>query len=259
MNPIDFNASFLSVRRMLATNIAEQMKSAERLATGFRINSGQDDPAGLIASENLRARLASLEAEVGVAQRADQVIATADGALGEISGLIVQAEALAVANAGGAGMSDEERAANQMELDSILSSINRIASSTTFNGDPLLDGTASVTVNGATVQIDAISVEQIDIVDGDIGAAQTQLRALRNDVLAQRGELGAFSRHTVGAHISSLNVTIENIAAAESAIRDTDYAREISLLMQHQILAEASRYAFEMTRSASQRIVELFA
>ena len=97
------------------------------------------------------------------------MVTTADAALAEVSNLLIEAESLAIANANTGGLSDAERLANQMQIDSILSSVNRIAGSTTFAGQQLLDGSATVTAGGGSVTIDSVSTGNLGEVeiDGD--------------------------------------------------------------------------------------------
>ena len=149
---IGIGTSLLS-QRLFAANTKSLASSLERLATGKRINHAKDDIAGLITSENFRAVLAVLDAEVRTVQRVDVVANVADGAMAEISSLLIEAKGLVVASANTAGMSTEEIQANQMQLNSIMSSISRITGSTNFNGNSLLKGTASLTVDGETLKI----------------------------------------------------------------------------------------------------------
>jgi flagellin len=281
MGPIhNFDASALSAFRNLQRAMAEQARSLERMATAQRINRGADDPAGLMTSERLRALIKALEAESKSLQRADSVVSTADGALGEISGLLNDAEALAVANANDAGLSDAERQANQMELDSILSTIDRLSDSTTFNGDPLLDGTAEITANGQTITIGSVSTSSLGAIEvdgepytlanvgsggalaidgGNIEGAQEAISAARREVATLRGELGAFSRYTISARRSSVNVAIENLSLSESVIRDTDYAQETATQARLLVLARASLRVLSLNPSHSQQILDLLA
>ncbi|MHC5115296.1 MAG: flagellin [Planctomycetota bacterium] len=225
----------------------------ERLATGKRINRGRDDPAGLITSENLRAALASLDAESRRLERMDHVVATADAALGEISDLLVEAEGLVVANANEAGVTPEEREANQMQIDAIVGSINRIASTSSFNGENLLDGSLTVESGGTSVTVD-------DVTLGPIGEGEAALAALsdhRTNVAALRGELGSFSRYTIGSRLAALSVATENMAAAESQIRDTDYGLETANLARDQLLVKSSLKAIGLVNSARTNILDL--
>jgi len=237
MHAIGTGISGVTALRFARAHEGAAAQSLARLATGQRINRAADDPAGLIASENLRAVLAALDAESRSLERTDHVIATADGALAEVSDRLVEAEALAVANANSAGLSDAEREANQMEINSIVSSVNRIASTTTFNGQKLLDGSATVTAGDASLTIEAVGLTEPI---GEGGEAQAALREARSQVSSLRGELGAFSGNIVGAQLNNLAVTTENVAAAESAIRDTDYAQELAELIRERVLASAA-------------------
>jgi len=134
--------------RVLNTQLAASNKSLERLSTGLRINRASDDPAGLIASEVLRGEKASLQAAIANGQRASQVVATAEGALTEISNLLVELQDMVVSTANRVGLGDEEVEARQLEVDSILSSINRIAGGAEFAGVKLLDGSADFRFSG---------------------------------------------------------------------------------------------------------------
>jgi flagellin len=134
------NTLALGAIHALARNQSAVQTSLQRLATGFRINTAKDDPAGLIASELLRSDMATTAAEIANAQRADLVLATADGALTEVSNLLVSLQGLVVASANSAGLSSDELDANQLQVDSILSTLGRISNTTTFSGQKLLDG-----------------------------------------------------------------------------------------------------------------------
>ena len=251
----------LLAQRLQASNTKSLTGSLEKLATGKRINRGKDDPAGLITSENFRAVLAALDAEVRTVRRVDAVANVADGAMAEISSLLIEAKGLAVASANTSGMSQEEIQANQMQLNSIMSSINRIASSTNFNGNPLLDGTASFTIDGETLNIDStrtsalgetvvggdtytladlISGGALNLENGNIEAASQAISNAISQIATQRGSIGAYQKYTLGSSISYKKVAIENISAANSLIRDTDYAKETAALARAQTLVKSS-------------------
>src|SRR4029077_18662667 len=106
------------------------------------------DPAGLIASENLRAEQRATTVAITNAQRADNIVGTAEGALGEISNLLVSLQGLVGNAANSAGLSQDEKDANQLQVDSILSTINRISNSASFEGTKLLNGTFAYTTSG---------------------------------------------------------------------------------------------------------------
>lgn len=276
MAGIGLTAVSLTAQRTYAANAKSLAGTLEKLATGQRINRGKDDPAGLITSENFRAVLAALDAETRGLQRVDSVANVAEGALSEISGLLVEATGLAVASANSAGFSDAERAANQMELDSIVFAINRIANSTSFNGDRLLDGTAtlsagdgSITISSAAASalgeididgtthtlIDVASGGSLNIANGDLEGTLQTIRAAMNQVATQRGTIGAFQKNTVASQISTNQVAFENVAAANSLIRDTDYAKETAALSRAQVLNQSSIGVMSMINFIRQEVM----
>jgi len=153
MSRINTNVQSLVAQRVLGLNNANLSKSLERLSTGLRINRGKDDPAGLIASEALRAELKATNAAISNAQRADQVVNIAEGGLQEISGLLTELQGLLTASSNSAGLSQDERQANQLQIDSILQTIDRISSSTAFQGMKLLNGNMDYTVESVSSAI----------------------------------------------------------------------------------------------------------
>tara|TARA_Y100000589_G_scaffold311184_1_gene330294 strand:+ start:3787 stop:5283 length:1497 start_codon:yes stop_codon:yes gene_type:complete len=153
MSRINTNVTSLLSQRILKQNNSSLNQSLERLSTGLAINRGADDPAGLIASENLRSEKASIEAAIGNAERADQVMNIAEGGLQEVSSLLLEVQSLVGESANDAGLSKEEKAANQLQVDSILQTIDRIASSTSFQGAKLLNGTFDFTVSGQASEV----------------------------------------------------------------------------------------------------------
>ena len=276
MAGIGLIAVSLTAQRTYAANAKSLAGTLEKLSTGQRINRGKDDPAGLITSENFRAVLAALDAETRSLQRVDSVANVAESALSEISGLLVEATGLAVASANTAGFSDAERAANQMELDSIVFAINRIANSTSFNGDRLLDGTATLSAGGASITIssaaasalgeididgtthtliDVASGGSLNIANGDLEGTLQTIRAAMNQVATQRGTIGAFQKNTVASQISTNQVAFENVAAANSLIRDTDYAKETAALSRAQVLNQSSIGVMSMINFIRQQVM----
>ncbi|HYD00219.1 MAG TPA: flagellin, partial [Phycisphaerales bacterium] len=160
MSRINTNPSSMIAQRNLGMNNKTLNTTLERLSTGLRINRGKDDPAGLIASENLRAEKTALSAAISNAERADQIANIAEGGLQEVSNLLTDLRGLITATANGAGLSGEEKQANQLQIDSILQTIDRISDSTNFQGVKLLNGnmdftTSSVSANVSDFRINA--------------------------------------------------------------------------------------------------------
>ena len=143
MSRINTNVASLRGIRSLAANNKSLNNSLTRLTTGLKINAGQDNPAGLIASETLRSQIAAIEQSISNNTRAGNVIATADAALGEVNSLLIQVRSLVQEGLNDGAISQDEIEANQLQIDSALSAINRISSNTTFGGDKLLDGSKS--------------------------------------------------------------------------------------------------------------------
>lgn len=151
MSRIMTNVPSLVSARVLDSNNKMLNTSLERLSTGYRINRGKDDPAGLIASETLRGEIAAINAAMDNTKRADMVISVAEGGLQEISNLLVELENLVDHTANEAALSAEEVAANQMQIDSILDTINRISTSTEFQSKKLLNGSLDYTTSAVSL------------------------------------------------------------------------------------------------------------
>ena len=164
MSRINLNLGSMVAQRVLASQNMDLSKTLGRLATGLRINRGADDPAGLIASENLRAEKTAINAAINNAERAEQVVNVAEGGLQEISNMLVEMQGLVGSMANEAGVSREEKEANQLQIDSILQTIDRIANSTSFQGIKLLNGNFDYTLSNddssvvADVQINSAKI-----------------------------------------------------------------------------------------------------
>ena len=167
MSRINTNVTALIGARVLNSNTATLNKSLERLSTGLRINRGADDPAGLIASENLRKQIRGTEAGIKNAERAVNIVSTAEGALNEVSALLLDVQGLLTEVANTGGMSSEEIDANQLQVDSILNSINRIANTTEFQGMKLLNGNYAYPTSAVSgTYIDDFNINSAKLIDG---------------------------------------------------------------------------------------------
>jgi len=148
MSRINQNVPSMIAQRVNTQNNRMLSGALEKLSTGYRINRGSDGPAGLIISENLRGELRGIDAAIGNAQRAEQVVNIAEGGLQEISNMLIEVQSLVGQTANEAGLSSEEREANQLQIDNILSTIDRIANSVSFQGTKLLNGNFDYTLSG---------------------------------------------------------------------------------------------------------------
>lgn len=235
----------------------------KRLASGRKINSGKDDPAGLISSEQLSAELKVLEAETRSLQRANASANIAEGHASQLSSLYSDLNVLVVASANQAGMSDEEIAANQMQIDNVVGSIERISGNAISSLDRINipdGGNAKATTSYNTALAAAASVRSggaNDLASGNFEAAQTALKGAIIEVATARGRIGGFQKDVVGPQISSNQVTIENITEARSRIVDTDFAVEASKLARAKVLQAAGISVLKISQRQAASILDL--
>ncbi|MCH7808434.1 MAG: hypothetical protein IIB60_04355 [Planctomycetes bacterium] len=144
------NTSTLALLNILNRNVADQATTLRQLTTGKRINTGKDDPAGLIALVNINAELRAVDTSLVNNQRTDSMLTVADQAIAEISNLLGEIQTLVQATSSDANLTASEVAANQAQVDDALSAIDRIVSTTNFNGKRLIDGSFSIQTAGVT-------------------------------------------------------------------------------------------------------------
>src|SRR6188508_190017 len=176
MTRINTNVSSLVAQNTLGRSNADLEQALNRLSTGLRINTGKDDPAGLIASENLRSDITSIKRAISNTDRANQVIATADSALGQVSSLLNDIRGLVTESANTGALSDEQIAANQLQIDSSLTALNRIAQTTEFQGRRLLDGSLDFLTTAGTnfSRLSDLAIEQANLgATGSVSVAIT--------------------------------------------------------------------------------------
>jgi flagellin len=164
MARIETNVSSLIAQSSLANSQAQLNTSLQRLSTGLRINSGADDPAGLIASQDLQAEIGGIQQAINNSSQATNVITTADGALTEVNSLLNDINGLVVESANSGALSPQELQANQLQIDSDVQAITRIAGTTSFAGLNLLDGSLNYITSGvATSAISSLTISQASL------------------------------------------------------------------------------------------------
>ncbi|MDQ7013818.1 MAG: flagellin [Planctomycetota bacterium] len=182
MSRINSNIPSLIAQANLSQNNMELQLRLERLSTGLRINRGADDPAGLIITERIRSDLNGIEQAIRNVERASSVIATTESALAEVGDLLSSIRALMVEAANTGASSKEERAANQLQIDSAIDSITRISNTASFGGLKLLNGSLDYTLSGVdTSEISLARVNNASLINVDsleveidvLGSAQT--------------------------------------------------------------------------------------
>lgn len=162
MARINTNVGAIVAQRHLSHANTQLNRTITRLASGLRITRGADDPAGLIASERLRSEISAVNQAITNTQRASNIIATTEGALDEVARLLNDIQDLIVEAANEGALSDDEIKANQLQVDSAISSITRIANSTTFAGRQLLNGTLDYITSGVdTTVVNALAINGV--------------------------------------------------------------------------------------------------
>lgn len=182
------NTNTLTLLNILNQHSESQATTFKQLTTGKRINAGKDDPAGLIALQGLNAELRAVETSLVNNQRSDTMLTVADQAIGEISNLLGEIQSLVQASASDANLTASEVAANQSQVDDALSAIDRIVSTTNFNGKRLLDGSFAIQKSGiSNTYIDNVRVYSRSQVNSDtvlnierVASAQTAQATLAN-------------------------------------------------------------------------------
>ncbi len=276
------NIPSLNAQRILGINSDRLAQSVERIASGIRINRGADDAAGLAISEALRSDIRALRQAVRNASDGISLINVTEGALNEQSGILIRLRELASQAATGT-VGSTERQTIQLEFKSLRDEIDRIAATTEFNGQLLVDGSLSSSVPFANhiliqVGIDASAASRIDL-NSEVnltaitasslaidvlsvttaGAALTALDSLNSSisvVTQGRGKVGAVQNRLVRT-IANLSISIENLSAAESAIRDADIAEEVALLTRNQILVQAATAMVGQANLIPQSVLQL--
>ncbi|HEY9423462.1 MAG TPA: flagellin [Microterricola sp.] len=260
--------------RNLSITQNDLSKSLEKLSSGLRINRAADDAAGLAISEGLRSQVGGLTVAARNAQDGISVIQTAEGALTEVHSILQRVRDLAV-QAGNDSNNADSRTAIQTEVTALTEELTRIGASTNFNGIKLLDGSNAT----LTFQVGAGGVAAEDQIDVDLAganittiatavgaltftdatAAAASIVALDTQITAvstARSELGA-SQNRFESTIKSLNVSKENLSAAESRIRDTDMASEMVKYTRSNVLSQAGTAMLAQANQSNQGVLQL--
>ena len=199
MTRINTNIQSLYAQQGLANSQMALNTSLQRLSTGLKINTGADDPAGLVASQGLKSEMSGITQAINNSQQANNVISTADGALSEVSSLLQTIVGLVDQAANSGAMSAGEIAANQLQVDSAIQTITRISDTTEFDGQHLIDGSLAYLTSG----VNTSSVQALQISQANLGT-QTTLPVQVNVLTSAR----TASLEFVGSSIAK-SVTIQ--------------------------------------------------
>ena len=276
------NIPSLNAQRILGINNGRLAQSVERISSGIRINRGSDDAAGLAISEGLRSDIRALRQAVRNANDGVSLINVTEGALNEQSGILIRLRELASQAATGT-VGSTERATIQLEFTALRNELDRIAQTTEFNGQKLIEGSLASSAASTShiliqvgldssshsrinlnteVALDAmtstgLTIHELSVISAD--AALTALEQVNTSIgtlTAGRGKIGAVQNRLIRT-ISTISIAVENLSAAESAIRDADIAEEVALLTRNQILVQAATAMVGQANLIPQSVLQL--
>ena len=268
---INHNISAQNTHRQMGVNTGNLSKNIEKLSSGYRINRAADDAAGLSISEKMRAQIRGLDQAARNSQDGISLVQTAEGSLQTVNDMLVRIKELATqASNGTYNTTDLTRV--QDEVKTLAAEVANIKDNTKFNGINLLDGTNTtislqvgqesgqkLDLTGATFSISAISasITAIDL-SSQSGArsALDNVVKLIDSVSAARSYLGA-NQNRLENTINNLNITSENLSAAESRIRDVDMAKEQMAYTKNNILVQASQAMLAQANQVPQGVLQL--
>jgi flagellin len=251
---VNTNVSSLNATRQLFTSNNNLSTAFERLSSGFRINTAKDDAAGLQISNRLTTQILGLDQAVRNANDGISLAQTIEGALAETTSALQRIRVLAVQSQNGIN-SSSDRVALQKEVKALKDEMSRIASTSQFGGVNVLDGSfSSAFLVGANAgQTISVNVERAGgfgasglnvaatsvLTEAEASAAMTAVSEAISIIDAQRADLGAI-QNRFQSTIRNLSNISENVSAARSRIRDTDFAVETAELTRWQIIQQAS-------------------
>lgn len=266
---INTNIAALTTSRILRRSTLALNKSLERLASGLRINRAADDAAGLAIAEGFRSVVLGSAVAQRNAQDGISLVQTAEGALSTTTNILQRIRELAVQAATGT-VSVGNRAAIDLEVQELLDQIDDIANDTEFNGVPVLDGSLTIItiqsgartgqtllINLTAARTSDLGVSGVNVLDVvNANATLVAVDAAIQTVTSGRSLFGA-SQNRLEFSIETLSIQEENSAAAESAIRDVDIARETIRFTRNQILVSAGTSVLAQANMVPQTALQL--
>jgi len=276
------NIPSLTAQRILGVNNNRLSLSVERISSGIRINRAADDAAGLAISEGLRSDIRALRQAVRNGSDGISLLNVTEGALNEQAGILIRLRELASQAATGT-VGSTERATIQLEFSALRSELDRISATTEFNGQKLIDGNlaSGIATNSHTliqigldnsansridlntqINLDSIDSTQLAIHNLSVTASAEALTSLDKineaigSITSTRGKVGAVQNRLTRS-IANLSVSVENLTAAESSIRDADIAEEVAELTRNQILVQTATAMVGQANLIPQSVLQL--
>ncbi|MBT3235449.1 MAG: flagellin FliC [Bdellovibrionales bacterium] len=271
---INTNVASLNAQRNLRATRLAMDRTLEKLSSGRRINRAGDDAAGLAISENLKAQIRGLGQAQRNAEDGISLVQIAEGSLSEVSNILIRLRELAV-QAASDTIGTTERKFLNVEFEQLTSEVDRIANSTEFNRVPLLNGSGAVfdiqigtrndpisdrltfDASSADVNVAALGLNLTSVADKI--SAQNSLAAIDQAVISVSGiraDFGAL-QNRLQSTINNLAVSVENLSAANSRVRDADIAKETAELTKSSILVTAGTSVLAQANQYSKNALAL--
>lgn len=266
---VQHNLQAANTNRMLGQNVKAVSKSTEKLSSGYQVNRAADDAAGLSISEKMRNQIRGINQAVKNSEDGVSLIQTAEGNMNEIHSILQRMGELATKAANDVNASDDRQAIDD-EMTQLRDEINSIAKKAAFNGTKLLTGS----FKDKQLQVGAVSGENMSITISSMTATSIGVNALKvsshkvaasamtaitkaiKDVSTARSKLGAI-QNRLNYTINNLENYSENLTAAESQIRDTDMATEMTNYTKNNILQQAAQSMLAQSNQSTQGVLSL--
>lgn len=270
---IQHNIAAINSYRNLSINQNALSKNLEKLSSGYKINRAGDDAAGLAISETMRSQINGLNQAVNNANDAVGLIQTAEGAMTETHSMLQRMKTLTTQAANGTYTSTA-RGNIKAELDALNKEITRIATTTAFNGETPLKpaktdtpltffiGASADSTNAMTVEQQTMTAEELKVNDLKVSNTTEAFNSMASvdaaieKVSTYRAQLGA-AQNRLEHTVNNLKVTSENITSAESRIRDTDMADEITAYTKNNILLQAAQSMLSQSNAMPQGVLSM--
>lgn len=253
---INHNMNALNAHRNMTSNTTTVGKSMEKLSSGLRINRAGDDAAGLSISEKMRGQIRGLDQAARNSQDGISYIQTAEGALTEVSAMLTRMKELSVQKANGTN-NNEDIANIDLELTALTDEISNINASTTFNTKNVFTSTVDITVTqDAATKLNIGAATLTSTLGLTSTSTVAEIEDAIDEVNLQRATYGS-QQNRLEHTINNLNITSENLTAAESRIRDVDMAKEMMNFSKNNILQQAAQSMIAQANQQPQGVLQL--
>jgi len=257
------NISALTALTHLQRNQKDLSQAMQRLATGKKINSGKDDPAGLIAVQFLRRDISAARVEQKIVKRAEASANITEGQMSELSGMMNELRSLTIEAANSGAFSNAEIAANQMQADYLVNSIQTFGNAALRSLEKFNmggDGNAKVRtqIQDAMAQAATLASNGSNsLTSGNFDGAEAALDSATTAVATARAHIGAYQRYELGPRLRVAETAEINLEASRSRIEDADFAVEVSNMIRAQILTDVSIKVLAIANQQARNILVL--